>query len=175
MKSVPRADSPTVSGKTSEKKETAMKKLLKAIAIFTVAVFATTAVAGVTLAAAVVKDGFVTVAVEEHSEDGARLTIPVPAALINLALSVAPMVIPPDEMAQIRREIDPYAPALHAAADALESCPQARIVDVRTDSETIQVIKQRNSFLVDVRSQEADVQVSIPADALGRVLRAFGV
>ncbi len=152
-----------------------MKKLLKAIAILSLAALLTTAVAGIALAAVVVKDGFVTVAVEEHGADGTRLTIPVPASLLNLALHLAPAIIPEEELAKVRREIGPYASALRAAAEALEDCPEARIVDVRTDNETVQVVKGRKNFTVDVRSSDADVRVSVPADILTRVLNVFGV
>lgn len=152
-----------------------MKKLLKIVAILSLAAFITTAVVGIALAAVVVKDGFVTVAIEEHSPGGTRLTIPIPASLLNLALHFAPAIIPEEELVSMRRELAPYAPALRAAADALEDCPRARIVDVRSDSGTVQVVKGRKHFTVDVRGAEADVRVSIPADTLGRVLNAFGI
>ncbi len=150
-----------------------MKKLLKIVAILSLAAFLTTAVAGIALAAVVVKDGFVTVAVEEHTMGGTRLTIPVPASLLNFALHLAPAVIPAAELADMRSEIAPYLPALRAAADALEDCPQARIMDVRTDDETVRVTRGRKNFTIDVHSSDADVRVSIPADTLTRVLSIF--
>jgi hypothetical protein len=152
-----------------------MKKLFKALAILTLAAFITTAFAGITLAAVVVKDGFMTVSVDQHGPDGTRFTVPVPSSLVNLALNLAPQFIPAEEMARMRTEIDPYAPALHAAAKALEDCPRARIVHVVTDNETVLITKGYRDFTVDVQSAEADVRVSIPADSLRRVLNALGV
>jgi hypothetical protein len=152
-----------------------MRKLFKALAILTLAAFVTTAFAGITLAAVVVKDGFMTVSVDDRGPDGARFTVPVPASLVNLALALVPQFVPAEEMAQIRREIGPYAPALHAAAKALEDCPQAQIVHVRTDNETVLISKGRRDFNIAVHSQDTDVRVSIPADSLRRVLNALGV
>jgi hypothetical protein len=128
---------------------------------------------GVALAATVVRSGVITVHVSERSSDGVHLFLPVPAALVELGAGTLPLWMPDDELARMRRHIGPWQPALRAAARALEECPDAVLVSVESRSERVRVTKDGDTLDVEVHSADADVHVSLPADALSRVLDAL--
>lgn len=115
--------------------------------------------------------GFVTV--EVHEEGGTNLYIPVPALLIDLAIFIAPMVMPDDALADARREIAPYREALATVAEELENCPSAVLVDYRGKDERVQVSKSWRSFKVDVDSDGTEVHVKVPARLASRALDVF--
>lgn len=115
--------------------------------------------------------GFVTV--EVYEEGGTNLYIPVPALLFDLAIFVAPMVIPEDDLADARREIAPYRDALETLAEGLEDCPSGVLVDFRGKDERVQVSKTWRSFKVDVDSDGTEVHVKVPARLASRALDVF--
>lgn len=121
------------------------------------------------LATTVAATGTITVKVHEPSED-LDLFIPVPALLVDLALFAAPYVIPAEELAEVRREIDPYREAIRSVADELEDCPDAVLVEVKSDREQVRISKKGRSFHIDVDSADGDVEVKVPARLLGRAL-----
>ncbi len=124
----------------------------------------------VALATTVAATGIVTVQVEESSPDGTHLYIPVPALLLDLAVFAAPMVIPADDLAEMRREVAPYRDSIRALADSIESMPSGVLVQVDSPDEQVRITKQGRSFRIEVQSSDADVSVSVPARLLGRSL-----
>ena len=90
--------------------------------------------------------------------------------LVDLAVFVAPRVLPDEALAEARREIDPFRDGLEALAEEIEHCPQGVLVDVHTGDEHIRVVKGWRSFEVTVDSEDVDVHVSVPARLAGRVL-----
>jgi len=150
-----------------------MRRTLKVLVIL----FATGALilagTGIVLAASVVRSGVMTVAVEEHSSDGVRFTVPVPAALVEVGLSTLPLWMPDEEMARVRRELAPWQAPLREVARELEACPDVTLVRVETDREQVLVRKAGRYLKVTVHSEDADVRVSLPADAFSRVLAAL--
>ena len=131
-----------------------------ALVLFLAPVFAFGATVAVT--------GIVTV--EIHEKNGFDLYLPVPALLVDLAVMIAPLAVPGDELAQARAEVAPYREALEALADELENCPSGILVDVKSGSEHVQVHKTWRSFEVEVQSPDADVRVKAPARLMGRAL-----
>lgn len=115
--------------------------------------------------------GFVTV--EVYEEGGTNLYLPVPALLIDLAIFIAPMVIPEDELADARREIAPYRDALVTLAEGLEDCPSGVLVDYHGKHEQVQVTKTWRSFKVDVDTDDTEVHVKVPARLMSRALDVF--
>jgi hypothetical protein len=152
-----------------------MKRILKALAILFVVGAVLMASAGVTLAATVVRSGFMTVQVHDRGPDGVHLYLPVPAALVDIGLGTLPLWMPREELAQVRREIGPWGPALRAAARAFDECPDAVLVDVVTDSETVRVERRGRWLEVAVDSEDTDVRVKIPANTMSRLLNALTV
>ena len=122
------------------------------------------------LGSAVAATGTVTVQVQETGPDGVKLWIPVPALLIDVALLLAPAVIPDDALDEARREIEPYRDSLEALAEEIRTMPAGVLVDVQTGDEHVRVTKTWRSFQVAVDSPDADIQVSVPARFLSRAL-----
>ena len=121
-------------------------------------------------ATAVAATGTVTVSVHERGDDGVRLYLPIPALLVDLAVLVAPLVMPDDALAEARQEIAPFRDGLELLAGELEDCPRGVLVDVRTADEHIRVTRGWRSFEVEVDSEDADVRVSVPARLASRLL-----
>jgi hypothetical protein len=121
--------------------------------------------------AALAVTGFVTV--EVYEEDGTNLYIPVPALLFDVAIFVAPMVMPDEALADARREIAPYRDALVTLAEELEDCPSGVLVDYRGNDERVQISKGWRSFKVDVDSDDTEVHVKVPARLMSRALDVF--
>lgn len=129
---------------------------------------------GVALAATVAGSGVVTVRVQERGPDGVRLFVPVPAAALDLGLGVATLAIPADELARMRAEAAPYHEALTAVARGLEECPDATLVEVLTDRESVRVTKRGGTLIVHVDADDGRVRVALPARTLTRVARFLG-
>jgi hypothetical protein len=121
--------------------------------------------------AALAVTGFVTV--EVYEEGGTNLYIPVPALLFDVAIFVAPMVMPDQALADARREIEPYRDALVTLAEELEDCPSGVLVDYRGNDERVQISKGWRSFKVDVDSDDTEVHVKVPARLMSRALDVF--
>lgn len=134
---------------------------------------------GVALAAAVASTGVVTVDVREEGPSGTRLLVPVPALVLDLGLDVAQLAVPRDELARIRvpsaalraGEVRPFAPGITELARELERCPDATLVEVTSDRESVRVTKRGHTFVVDVDGPEGQVRVVLPARTLTRVAR----
>lgn len=126
------------------------------------------------LAATVAATGTVSVSVEQPGPDGVDLWVPVPALLVDLAVFATPRLVPENELAEARRQVEPYLPALEAFARELEACPDGVLVEVKSRDEHIVVSKTWRSFHVEVDSPDGHVEVKVPARLLGRVLDVFG-
>jgi len=148
-----------------------MGRLARIAVALTVAVAVFFAGTGVALAATVIHSGVVTVRVHENGPDGTNLFIPLPAALVDLALGIAELAMPAEDLAQVRSEAAPYQPTLRAVARELERCPDAVLVNVQTNDESVHVVKRGGTFLVEVEAPDAHVRVAFPARTVARVAR----
>lgn len=126
---------------------------------------------GIALAATVMTSGVVTVRVDQAEADGVDLYLPVPAALIDLGLGIARIAIPAEEIARVRADVAPYQPMLRTLAEELESCPDAVLVDMVSDHESVQVTKKNRTFLVEIDAEDAHVRVAFPDRTIAKVAR----
>ncbi len=152
-----------------------MGRLARIAIALTVAVAVFFAGTGVALAATVVSSGVVTVRVHETGPDGTNLYVPVPAALLDLALGIAEVALPAKDLAQMRTEAAPYQPMIRTMARELERCPDAMLVNVMTNDESVQVTKRGGTFVVQVDAPDAHVHVAFPAHTVARVARFLDV
>lgn len=146
-------------------------RVLTALAVAVAVTFLGT---GVALAATVMSTGVVTVSVQEDGPQGHRIFVPVPALALDLGLGIAAMAVPAGELERIREEARPFVPALGSLARELERCPDATLVEVVTDRESVRVVKRGSSFLVDVDAEDGKVRVALPARSLTRVASFLG-
>jgi hypothetical protein len=145
-----------------------LARILVALTVAFAMVFVGT---GVALATTVMTTGLVTVSVAEGGPDGTDVFVPVPAIALDLGLGIAALAMPPEERERLRAEVAPYAPALREIADELEEMPDATLVEVVTDRESVRVEKRGRSFRIDVDSPDGQVHVTLPAATLSKVVR----
>ena len=124
--------------------------------------------------ATVAATGTVQVAVHERGPEGTRLWIPVPAIFFDAALFAIPRVMPPEELAEARAEVEPYLPALRQLAAALDDLPNATFVSVESPGEHVRIRKSFGSFHIEVHDAETDVSVQVPARLFSSALTLFG-
>ena len=148
-----------------------MTKSAKVLTIVALALLALPVGATLLLAGSVVAHGVVTVNVNETKEGGTRLYLPVPADLLYLGMDLLPLLDRNGDLARARREVGPWAPVAMAALQSIEDCPDAVLVDVQENGETVQIVKHGRSIEIHVHDRGGDVQVSLPAHLFTHVAR----
>jgi hypothetical protein len=129
---------------------------------------------GVVVTAAAIA-GAGTIAVEFEESRGDRVSVSVPAGLINLALFVVPDRLVERAMIEVDQvvvdEVGAYLPAIRSAWDELDRAPDFVIVEVDGPDEKIRIRKSAGMILVTVDSDDLAVDVSFPLSTVDRVLR----
>jgi hypothetical protein len=145
----------------------------------TVGVVAVLAI-GFTAAAAVATSDlmsaqWIDVRVVEHGAGGQSIRIAVPTVVAGAAITVAPHVMPAEARREVTDQIGEWGPMLRELAAELERMPDAVLVQVEEDGETVEVAKRGARLVVKVRSADADVDVAMPVALVGGTLRAFAI
>lgn len=124
---------------------------------------------GVTIPAAVVvhQQGIIEVEVHEKTPDGTRLYIPVPMALVNLALAF----VPASELRDAGRQVREYRELVAAVTESLADCPDGTLVDVVDGSDTVRVVKIGGRIEVHVDNDQEMVDVKVPLYGVNRVVQ----
>ncbi len=102
--------------------------------------------------------GTVWVSVQQKNAGGHHIVVAVPAVLVPIGLDLAPQ----DKLQRASAEAQQWLPAVDAASKALAQCPDARLVEVRSRSQFVEVVKRGDSLIVDVDSPDARVHVTLP-------------
>jgi len=150
-----------------------MTRPAKVLTIIAIVLLALPIGCGLLLAGSIVTSGVVTVKVNETKPGGTHLFVPVPAGLVYLGLDVLPLLDHDHGMAKARREVGAWGPAIQAAAQSLEDCPDAVLVDVQERNETVKIVKVGRTIEIRVHGDDGDVHVSLPAHVFTRVARQF--
>lgn len=123
--------------------------------------------------AAIVGGG--TIAVEVEEQRGDRVSVHVPAGLVNLALFLVPTFVIENAMLEVDGtavdEINAFLPAIRSAWDELDRAPDFVIVEVTGGGEEVLVRKSEGRILVSVDSDDVAVDVSFPIRTVDRILR----
>jgi hypothetical protein len=146
---------------------TATKVLLIAVVALGILVLAS----GVLLAASVVHSGMVTVKVDEPGPHGVRLDVPVPAVLVYAGMSLLPALVEGDVWADVRADLGEWGPVAAEVLRAVEDAPDAVLVDVQNDRESVRIEKDGRTLEIHVEGADGTVDVSLPAGLLGHVAR----
>ena len=120
-------------------------------------------------AMAVVRDGMVSVRIEDHNE-GLTLKFPLPGVVVEAGAAAAPFFIPDEELAEMRVEFGEWGDLVMALAEELEDMPDATLVDVHDGSEHVRVIKDGGDLRILVDADDVDVDITVPARAIRRSL-----
>lgn len=147
--------------------KTMAKVLLVLVAAFGILLMGS----GFLLAASIVQTGLVTVKVNESGPDGTRLYLPVPAVLIHAGLAVLPALIEEDVWEEVRADLGEWAPAAAEALRAVEDAPDAVLVDIENERESVRIEKDGRTLEIRVRDGRDSFEISLPASLLGRVAR----
>ena len=100
------------------------------------------------------------------------LTIPVPTRLADAGLLLARVAMPEEELAEVRREIEPYAPMIEASMRELADVPNGTVlVSVDSPEETVRVERRGGRLRVAVDAPDTVVRVSLPVRSVKRLAR----
>ena len=121
------------------------------------------------VAGSVATSGLVSVSVHEPGPDGLDLYIPVPAGLVEAALTLVPVVFSiagdehlEHELEQVRVELDEILPALEGLLEELEEMPDTTLVEVEGDDEYVRVRKVRDAIQVRIEEDGTRISVTVP-------------
>ena len=103
-------------------------------------------------------EGMVRVSVDEHRANGDHVHLFVPAALIPVAMRLAPR----DAMQDAARQAGPRLPTIESIAKELRKFPDAELVEVRDANEHVVIHTQNGKLLIDVESPNETVHVACP-------------
>lgn len=147
--------------------KTAMKVLLVLAAAFGILFLST----GFLLAASVVHTGLVTVKIHESGPHGTHLYLPVPAVLVHAGLSVLPALVQKDVWEEVRADLGEWGPVAAEVLRAVEDAPDAVLVDIENERESVRIEKDGRTLEIRVRDGGDSFEISLPASLLGRVAR----
>ncbi len=141
----------------------AMDRLLAGIGVFAIVLLA--AGAGT---AAWLTYGYGTIELEVHSTvpGGDDVSIRLPGAVAKIAAGLMPRA----DRLEAGREIAEWLPVARAALSEFSRCPDAHLVHVRSQGDTVRISKRGNVLLAEVVSRHENVRVSIPIRAAQALL-----
>jgi len=102
--------------------------------------------------------GAVRISVHEKKPGGDHVRLIVPAVLVPLGLHF----VPAKQLHKNAAEIRQWLPALKAASQELEHCPDATFVEVKGPDENVGIRKSGDSLVIDVDDPGETVHVSFP-------------
>ncbi len=111
-------------------------------------------------ASSVVRDGLITVSVQERGPNGTRLYLPIPGAAVRAA--VGAVELGGNRHQQFRARLSEVQPLLAALGEELEACPDMRLIEVESDHEHIVVEKRGGSLRITVDDRGEHVSISFP-------------
>lgn len=148
-----------------------MKKATKVLLVLAASFGLILMGSGFLLAASIVQTGLVTVKVHESGPDGTHLYLPVPAILVHAGLTVLPALVEDDVWEDVRCDLGEWAPVAAEALRSVEDAPDAVLVEVENERESVRIEKVGRSLEIRVRDGKDSFEISLPASLLGRVAR----
>lgn len=106
--------------------------------------------------------GAVDVSVREKKPGGDRIHLILPALPIELCLRL----IPRAQFSHVHSQLQQWLPAIKAASEELERCPDATLVEVHDREDNVTIMKRGAYLIVNVDSRDETVHVSVPLHVL---------
>ena len=116
----------------------------------------------VALLATIASLGVVVVDVREGGPDGHRIIVPVPLALAQAALAVAPAVAPADKLRISDRDALEHIGLAREVLEALAAAPDGELVRVEERDEQVVIAKEGRNLTVRVSGHNENVSVNVP-------------
>jgi hypothetical protein len=133
-----------------------------------VGLLATVSALTMALGIAIFQAGFATVEVD--SPDTPSLYIPVPLAAVDVALAF----VPKEELADARKELEPYRPLIEAVLSELRNCPDVTLVEVMDRDEMVLVVKAGDELRINVDERGHErVRVRVPISSIQHTFAAL--
>jgi len=148
-----------------------MKKATKVLLVLAASFGLLLLGSGFLLAASIVQTGLVTVKVHESGPNGTHIYLPLPAILVHAGLTVLPALIEDDVWEDVRTDLGEWAPVAAEALRSVEDAPDAVLVEVENERESVRIEKVGRSLEIRVRDGKDSFEISLPASLLGRVAR----
>lgn len=120
-----------------------------------------------TVGIATYQAGAVRISVTEKRRDGNHIRLIVPAILVPLGLHF----VPEKELRKQSAEMRKWLPAIKAASQELERCPDATFVEVKGPDENVSIRKSGDSLYIDVDDSGDTVHVSFPVRVVNTAVR----
>ena len=111
-----------------------------------------------------------TIAVEIREEDGNQIRVNLPAGLLRAAIALTPSSI----LEEASGELEPLLPALNAGWRELSEAPNFVLFELSSAEENVRVEKVDSQLMIFVDLPEVTVQVAVPIDTVGSLLRKLG-
>ncbi len=111
-----------------------------------------------------------TIAVEIREDDGNRIRVSLPAGLLRAAIALTPSSI----LEEACDELQPLLPALNAGWRELSEAPNFVLFELSSAEQDVRVEKVDSRLMIFVDGPELTVQVSVPIDTVGALLRKLG-
>ncbi len=116
--------------------------------------------------------GVVTVQIRD-TEEGLNLYLPVPVALVDVAVATGRQVVSYceiDELLEVQADLREWQPFLGALLEALDESPDFTLVEVEDGTAHVRVVKKGRSLIIEVSESDLSLRVSLPTRALKRTV-----
>ena len=120
-------------------------------------------------AATAIGRGVIYIRVDSGGLGGDQFDLAVPAALIDVALFVAPVHLVTDEIPI--EEIRPHLPVMLELSRQIENLPDAVFLEVTGPDERVRIEKKNGRFVIDVTGSDERVHLSVPVSTVTRLMR----
>ncbi|MEE9562665.1 MAG: hypothetical protein V3W50_06320 [Thermoanaerobaculia bacterium] len=115
--------------------------------------------------------GVMTVSIEDRDE-GFRLYLPMPVAVVDAAVATADWVLDEEELLELQADLDlgEWTPMIRGLLEALDDCPDFTLVEVEDGDVWVRVRKKRGKLVVEVEEPSVSVKVSVPTRTIRRTV-----
>ncbi|NNE10298.1 MAG: hypothetical protein HKN20_17190 [Gemmatimonadetes bacterium] len=105
--------------------------------------------------------------------DGDRISLSIPGAMLTTALNFAPRVVWQEFDDQVCHDMRSYMEIAGTALRELAVLPDAVLVTVRDEDESVRIEKRNGAMIVMVNSDDERVFVSVPMGTMKTLVSAF--
>jgi hypothetical protein len=116
------------------------------------------------------REGLITVQVDEYREGGSHVHLYVPAAAVPMAAHFAPR----DKMDQAAEHLQEWLPTARQLAKELEKYPNAEFVDVQDGKDHVQIGTHNGKLRIDVREPGEEAHIACPIETIDDLIGQLG-